>query len=72
MRLPNVGPDIEQGREKTHLATQDTMNKKQLQVKRAKQKKIQIDPGLSPCMHVRSNPTAMTTFFAGNMPASLQ
>ena len=33
MRSPNVGPDIEQRREGAHLAAQDSMNEKGLQVK---------------------------------------
>ena len=36
MRFPNVGPDIEQRREERHLAAQDTMNEKCLQVKEPK------------------------------------
>ena len=36
MGFPNVGPDIEQRREEAHLAAQDSMNEKDLQVKEPK------------------------------------
>ena len=68
MRSPNVGPDIEQRREETHLAAQDSMNEKDLQVKEPKKKTKNLSSTLT-MQAVRSNSTAKTIILACNMPA---